>query len=1087
MGRRPAGEARRPLGRLERVGALVVRHPRKLVGGWAALVVVLAVMGLGLDDELTVEVPRVEGSPPARVHELLVEEFGRENALVVLLRGPHRAVERQGRLLERRVDAMPDTLVISPWTAGGSIEGLMPRPGVAGIVVNVDNPDAEDATAFLPPLRERIEQTVRRPVRSSLAGAPAIGESFLEATKQAAFNGERIAVPLLLIVLLLVFRSVAAAAVPVLIGGAVVGATRGIFDLLLAFTELNFFALGAIGMIGLALGVDYSLLVVSRFREEAEKGADPAEAALRTIPAVGPTVVAAGVGLSLAMLAASQLIPGALIGSVAVAVVTAAAFSVLSALFVTPAILLLLGPRLERWSLRRRSAGDGFAAAWTSRLSRRPRAVVMPVIVFMTAAALWALTLDTEVEAVALLPAGDSGRVQQEEVQRALGPGWVAPYEILMDGGGRPVTTRRRLEALSAFQRRVERDPGVATMTGFAEIERATRGLGGFERSLAEQQSGLRRLSHGLSRLHDGAASGTDGLLDAAEGARQLDFAIGATHDGAGLLAEGLATAGAGSERLAGGLDRASGGSDKLASGAERASSGAERLVDGLANAAEQTGEIATSARLLESTMTEGEGRVAGAEGSIASTESELAAALATLREMTVGRGDPQYSRALESTEAASSSLSGAADGVSGAAGQFSLGRYLAGQLDETGRAASEGMSKLVRGSERLDRGLDGLAEGSRRVSDGISRLSQGGQALPPGLERLGAGAERLADGLGRIGEGTTGLAGGLGGGAQRSKLLTGALRKIGTGVDGQRQETRESTSALEERSPGLFRSGYFYLAGIDGGASERRSRAGFLVSLDRGGHTARMLVIPRQAPIDDRADETRERIEADAALLAEDTGTTVLVGGPTPEQLDLDAALSEQSGPARLVMALITFLVLLVLMRSLIVPVIAALLNLLTVAATFGLLAVLFNGGLLGGPGFVDATVLPVTIVVIFALAIDYEVFIFGRMREEYERTGSPQAAISNGLDRTAPVITGAALIMILVFLAFATSPFMTIRGFGVGQAIAVAIDAFIVRLVVIPAVMRALGPWAWWMPRWLDRFLPGAALAPTPSRVAT
>jgi putative drug exporter of the RND superfamily len=1079
MDKRSARPARERRGRLGRVAALVVRHPRKVVATWMALVAVLAAIGLGLEDELSVEAPRVEGSAAARAHSMSIEEFGRDNALIVLLRGPRQAVERQGRLLERRLDAMPDTLVVSPWTSGSSIEGLMPRAGAAGIVVNTENPDAGDVTAFLPPLRERVEETIRPPVRSSIAGAPAIRESFLEASKQAAFDGERIAVPLLLIVLLLVFRSVAAAAVPVAIGGAVVGATRGVLDLLLAFTELNFLALGAIGMIGLALGVDYSLLVVSRFREETAKGAEPAEAALRTIPAVGPTVAMAGTGLALAMLAAWQLIPGAVIGSVSIAVMVAAVLSVLSALFVTPAILLLLGPRLERWALPQRG-GHGFTAAWTSRLSRRPRLVVLPAIAFMVASALWAFTLDTEVEAVSLLPAGHAGREQQEDVQRVLGPGWLAPYEILMDGGRRPVTTPRRLEALAAFQRRIERDPGIATMTGFAPIERATRQLGGLEDSLVEQRRGLARLSRGLSRVHDGAARGTEGLLDAAEGARRLDSAVGATHDGAGLLAEGLATAGGGAERLAGGLDRASGGSDRLASGTEKASAGAQRLSSGLSQAAEQADEIVSSARLMESAMTRGEERVAEIEGSIAAIEAQLGATLTALSEMTVGRDDPQYARALEAAESASASVGGAADGASGAAGQFSLGLYLAERQDKAGRKASDGVAELARGSERLDRGLDGLAEGSRKVSDGIARLSEGGQALSPGLLRLGTGCERLGDGLGQIGDGTAGLAGGLGGGAQRSKLLTGALDKIGGGVDRSREQSGESSSALEKRSPHLFRSGYFYLASIDGSSPERRSRAGLLISLDRGGHAARMLVIPRYSHTDDRAAETRERVEAEAERLAERTGSDVLVGGATPEQLDLETAFRDQSGPARLAMALITVLVLILMMRSLIVPFIAALLNLLTVAASFGLLALLFNDALLGGPGFVDASVIPITIVVILALAIDYEVFIFARMREEYERSGSPQAAIRDGLDRTAPVITGAALIMIMVFFAFSLSPFITIRSFGVAQAIAVAIDAFIVRLVIVPAVMRALGPWAWWMPRWLDRLLPGATLKP-------
>ena len=139
------------------------------------------------------------------------------------------------------------------------------------------------------------------------------------------------------------------------------------------------------------------------------------------------------------------------------------------------------------------------------------------------------------------------------------------------------------------------------------------------------------------------------------------------------------------------------------------------------------------------------------------------------------------------------------------------------------------------------------------------------------------------------------------------------------------------------------------------------------------------------------------------------------------------------------------------------------------------GVLALLFNDSLLGGPGYVDAGDIPATMMVIFGLAIDYEVFIFARMREEYLRTGSTVEAVDNGLARTAPVITGAATIMITVFLCFSISSFVTLRNFGVAQATAVFIDAFIIRLIIVPVVMKKLGHWSWWMPAWLDRLLPG------------
>jgi RND superfamily putative drug exporter len=122
-----------------------------------------------------------------------------------------------------------------------------------------------------------------------------------------------------------------------------------------------------------------------------------------------------------------------------------------------------------------------------------------------------------------------------------------------------------------------------------------------------------------------------------------------------------------------------------------------------------------------------------------------------------------------------------------------------------------------------------------------------------------------------------------------------------------------------------------------------------------------------------------------------------------------------------------------------------------------------------LGGPGYVSSIAAVGTFAVIFALSIDYVVFLVARMREAYERDGSTDAAIDHGLLRTGRVVTGAALIMIGVFGCFALTDFSGIREFGVGLAIAVAVDATLMRMVLLPAIMRMLGPWCWWLPRWL------------------
>jgi RND superfamily putative drug exporter len=764
----------------------------------------------------------------------------------------------------------------------------------------------------------------------------------------------------------------------------------------------------------------------------------------------------------------------------------ATALSVLSALFVVPALLTLMGPRLDSLLLPRRKRRIGLAAGFSKRLSTRPL-VVVPILLFLVAASAWAFSLDTGALAVAQLPKEDSGRLQEEDVQRTLGAGWVAPLEIAIESTDGPVTEPKRMQEIVDFQRRLESDPGVATVSDIAALAASAKPLEGLGPTLAGQERSMAKLDSGISRLHGGASQSTSRLKLAATGAGRLGSALDATGAGATAISNGLGAVAEGSGRMTSGLDRAGGGSDDLADGTAKASKGAEGLAAGIERAGKQTADIESSAATVENAMEDGEARLDETDTAIASVDSSLGGALSSLRAMTVGKGDSQYQSALDAVEAAILRLSGrdpktdedtgAADTVTTtvrrAQGQFDLGLYLAAQMAQNGEKASEGVAKLADGSEKLDAALRKLDKGAESLSEGITNLSNGSQELSPALARLRDGAERLSGGLGTLQQGAQGLAGGLATGSEQSKLLVEGLDKIGNGVEQQRQGS--SLNGLRQQAPGFFRSGYLFLAGLDGAPPERRSQAGSLVSLRRGGSGARVLVITRFDPTDPRSRDTRHRIEDQAADLGRLTGTEVVVGGAAANQQDIDTSLRVQTPRARLVLAGITMLVLLLVLRSLLVPFLAGVLNLFTVAATFGILAVLFDDSLLGGPGYVDTTILPAAVVVIFGLAIDYEVFVFSRMREEYLKSGSTERAISEGVVRTAPVVTGAAIVMIVVFISFSMSPFTLMRDFGVAQAIGVAIDAFLIRLIVIPAMMRALGKWSWWMPSWLDRLLPG------------
>jgi X-X-X-Leu-X-X-Gly heptad repeat protein len=324
------------------------------------------------------------------------------------------------------------------------------------------------------------------------------------------------------------------------------------------------------------------------------------------------------------------------------------------------------------------------------------RAAVASIVIGLVLLSGWAFTLNSGAASIRFLPSGDAGRQEQEEVEEALGPGWIAPMEVVVNGRGQPVTSSRRLRALAAFQRQVERDPGVETMAGFARLEAGTRKVGGIEKELVRQERGLRRLGSGISRIRAGAALNGRGLSKAASGSSELESGLSAANGGAGVLADALERTSTGSSRLSSGLDRADEGSGKLARGTTKASTGAGQLADALERAHEKTAEAAGSARLLKNAMNSGDEELGELHAPLRSAEAQLASAWQALQRMTTGRADSEYAAVQSALEAAVLRLSGrdvhsgeqpdpsyagVGSGVDRAEGHFDVGLYLAARM----------------------------------------------------------------------------------------------------------------------------------------------------------------------------------------------------------------------------------------------------------------------------------------------------------------------------------------------------------------------------------------------------------------------
>ncbi len=235
--------------------------------------------------------------------------------------------------------------------------------------------------------------------------------------------------------------------------------------------------------------------------------------------------------------------------------------------------------------------------------------------------------------------------------------------------------------------------------------------------------------------------------------------------------------------------------------------------------------------------------------------------------------------------------------------------------------------------------------------------------------------------------------------------------------------------------------------------------------------------MIPRSTFNTPGSTALNERLKQDADGLAAATGTTTGVTGGAAELIDYTDVISERIPIMIAVITLATFVILVVILRALPLAAIAVGLNLVTVAVAFGVLTLLFQvpqGWPLGGRTYVDAIGAAGIFGIIFGLSIDYAVFLLMRMREHYESGAPNKEAIVFGLERTARVITGAAAIMAVVFAAFAGAKIATVSQLGVGLTVAVALDATVVRIVLLPALMLLLGDRVWWLPRPLRKILP-------------
>ncbi len=1062
----------------------------------ASLVVAIALgaIGLGVSHSLSPTIVVVPGTESSRAQSLASAQFGPTQLVPILLRGPAAALDTQGPRLVRDLVKRPHTRALSAWDAGIASQGLRPSATAGMIVVSVDRPEKDVVNTDQPQIEALVARDISAPVHASVTGQPSIDRALKNEALSTTRRSELIALGILFLLLLVGLRAPLAAGVVTAIGAGVVLSAFGLMALLGRVIETDPIAVALASMTGLALSVGYALLILDRFHQEEGEGAEelqapggqpapirsaeaPARAATEAVARTGRAVLFAGTGLILALLLATAIAPTKILTSLGIGVLLCSALAVGAAVVVMPAALVLFGRGIAiGWMAPKGLTRDWDrlvgAGAWVRKRAVLAGALASAVLV---ALAIPAFALHTGPPGVSELPPGNSARQSFEEVARVMGPGWPTPYNMIVVSPSGPITTAATLAKLEAFQEKIARDPAVASVAGPGALSSQTKPLGKLPKSLDESgklltggKSDLGKLVNGLGLAGSGARQLQSGLQSATSGAGRLHSGAGEAQAGSAKLHAGLTAARTGSAKLSGGLSQALAGADALKTGASQALAGSVEISSGLSSVGAPAAAGVPSTKQLSGLTASTSNALGNLQSQSQSAASELASAVAALQGMTSGREDPKYNEALAAVNRAAAAVGGVSGGLASAAPGAKEAAGIAATVATQDAFLASALTELHTGASKLQAGLLKLQRGNAQLAAGIGKLSGGGGELTSGLTQLRDGAGALEAGLGQLTSGTGQLESGLAGGVSPTGQLVNGLGVMQASVAKFRGQlpSPKDLEELHTQSPGLFNSGYFLLAAIAGAQPSASNAAGFTVNVTRGGAAGQIVVISRYPASASQTAALGERLDRQAARFAAVNHLQVAVGGPAGNLENYTSATNSRLPWVIFALAFAVALTLGLALRAVALPVVAVIFNLLTAAATFGVMSLLFSGPNppLGGPGYIDPMSIVGIFTIVFGISLIYLVVLLARTREELVAGATVDGALDLALRKTAAASTGSGVLMIAALIPFATTDLLTVRELGVGLAVAVAIDVFIVRPVLLPAAVELLGRWSWW-----------------------
>lgn len=1068
-----------------RLARFSTRRPFVSLAVWLAVAAALAAIGLGVSSSLSPTIVVVPGSETARAERLAESSFGPSVLVPVLLEGPKAQLDGQGPALVKALAGRRDTRVLSAWDVGDTGAKLRPDATHAMLVASVAQTEEAMVDGVQKEIDRIVDTKISAPVTPYITGTPTIDLAAKDQALDTARQAELVALPILFLVLLIVLRAPVAALVLTAFGGMTTLMSFGAMALLGKAIEVDATAVALASMAGLALGVSYAMVVYRRWRTE--RAAGDAIGAGRAVETAGRAVLIGGTALVVTLAMAPLIGPDTILISLGIGATLCAALAIGGAVVVMPAVMVILGHRLQALSF----GLPGFLMVpWNALANRGGGWVVRNATgagavatAFLIVLALPLTNVQTGPVSPELLPADDPARVAYDKISAVMGPGFATPFNVVVVSKDDPITDRAMLRRLDAFQEEIAADERVESVVGPGDLYATTADLKKLPKQLESSKKMLKTAPGGLEELEEGlgtAGSGSEelqaGVAAAAAGAQQIASGSGQASSGSAQLHAGLATARAGAAKISGGLNSALAGARKLQAGAGQleggtsdALAGAEQISGGLGQAVSKVKPGVPVVKAMAGDVAASAASVNDAAASAKTTAARINEAAAQLR---TSGADPA---ALATLEQASSSAAATSASIGAAAGKLGGATAVSAAVADQLEQLSAGLEALYGGSRDLSSGIEQLNAGAAKLQSGqgdlvagIGQLSSGGGSLTAGLEKLTAGAGTLESGLSRLSSGSGELAVGLGAAPGKIDPLIGGLGEMQVAVAKFRGElpSAKDIQRLQASSPGLFDSGYFVLAAVAGSEAADRNQAASVVNLRGGGTAGMIMVVPQESATEPVTRDLGEELVAMSDSFAKETGTEAAVGGNGGAFGDFTSEAGADIWPVVIAEAVVILIMLIAMLRSVVLPVVAVAFDLLTALATFGVLTVLYSGegAWLSGPGYID----PISIIGIFAfifgVSMVYEVALLYRTREAFLETGDAHGAVLTGVRETAAAATGAAAVMVAAIVPFAMADLMSVQVFGVGVAIAIVLDALIVRPVLLPAAASLLGRWSWW-----------------------